>query len=158
VTVYHFVVRRIIRGAFSGLNAGRATSVTRLFAPDASHHFIGEHALGGERSTPEAIGRWYARLLAVFPGIRFELGRILVSGWPWNTLVVAEWRESSPGVDGVPNENTGMNIIELRWGRVRRVSIYTDTAVLERNLHRLARAGVTEAAAPPIVDLPHSGC
>ncbi|SMB91910.1 nuclear transport factor 2 family protein [Deinococcus hopiensis] len=155
--MYHFIVRRIIRGAFGGLNAGKATGVTRLFAPDARHLFIGEHALGGERSTPASIGRWYARLLAVFPGIRFELERVLVSGWPWNTLVVAEWRESSPGIDGVPNENTGVNIIELRWGQVRRVSIYTDTATLERNLKRLARAGVTEAAAPPIVDLSRMG-
>ena len=155
--MYHFIVRHVIRGAFGGLSAGRAASVTRLFAADAEHCFIGGHALGGARSTPESIERWYARLLAVFPGIRFELGRILVSGWPWNTLVVAEWCESSPGIDGVPNENTGMNIIELRWGRVRQVSIYTDTAVLEHNLGRLARAGVTEAAAPPIVDRPRTG-
>jgi len=152
--MYHFIVRRVIQGAFDGLNAGRVQAVTRLFAPDAEHRFIGQHALGSRRSTPVSIHRWYDRLLTVFPGIRFELRRVLVSGWPWGTLVVAEWQERSLGIDGVPNVNEGVNIIELRWGRVQRVSIYTDTAILERNLNRLTRAGVAEAGATPIADPP----
>jgi hypothetical protein len=46
-----------------------------------------------------------------------------------------------------------VNVIELGWGKVRRVRIYTDTATLTNTLARLAAAGNREAAVPPIVDV-----
>jgi hypothetical protein len=64
-----------------------------------------------------------------------------------------EWSETNTGTDGVRTDNEGVNVVEIRWGKVRRVRIYTDTARLTSTLDRLAAAGNLEAKAAPIVDL-----
>ena len=150
--MYKRIVRGILAGAFAGLSEGRIGAVTGKFAPDAEHFFIGEHALAGTRRTPASIRRWYERLLLVFPDIRFTVRRIDVSGPPWRTLATVEWQETNTGTDGVRTTNTGVNVLEICWGKVRRVSIYTDTAMLTRTLDRLALAGNPHAHAAPIVD------
>ena len=94
----------------------------------------------------------YERLLRLFPDIEFQLHRIEVQGPPWRTLATVEWSETNTGTDGVRSRNSGMNVVDIRWGKVRRVSIYTDTAQLAETLDRLAMAGNSEAKAEPIVD------
>jgi len=148
--MYKQFVARKLRAVFAGLNRGQAVAITRDFAPSAEHFFVGSHALGGTRRTPESIARWYERLLRLLPDIQFDLERIDVAGPPWRTLAVVHWNESNSGTDGVHTTNRGINVIEIAWGAVRSVRIYTDTAVLQRTLDRLAAGGVPEARAAPI--------
>lgn len=150
--MYTRIVRQILVSAFAGLSEGRITAITGKLAPDAEHYFIGEHALSGMRRRPESIRRWYERLLLVFPDIRFTVRRVEVSGPPWRTLATVEWQETNTGTDGVRTTNAGVNVVEIRWGKVRRVSIYTDTAMLTQTLDRLARSGNPHAHAAPIAD------
>ena len=88
--MYHAIVRRRVEGLFGDVNRGNAEPVLRLFARRFEHSFVGDHALGGSRTTLPATRRWYERLYRLLPDIRFELLRIRVSGSPWNTLVVAD--------------------------------------------------------------------
>jgi ketosteroid isomerase-like protein len=148
--MYHALVRRKITNAFAGLSSGRIESITDELAPDAVHYFVGTHALSGTRRTPEAILAWYERLLRLLQGISFTLNEIRVSGWPWHTQIEAIWTESNYGTDGVKTGAEGVNLIELRWGRVTSVRIYPDTAALERTLQRIAAKGAVEALADPI--------
>ena len=148
--MYKQVVAGKLRAAFAGLNHGRPEAVTRELGRDAVHSFIGSHALGGTRRTPESIRRWYDRLLRLLPDIRFDIERIELAGPPWRTLAVVQWNESSTGRDGIRSANHGVNVIEIAWGKVRSVRIYTDTAVLQRALDRMAAAGIHEAHAAPI--------
>lgn len=148
--MYRQIVARKLKAVFDGLNRGQPEAVTRALAPSAEHFFIGRHALGGTRRTPESIARWYARLLRLLPDIRFDIERIEVAGPPWRTLAVVRWQESNSGTDGVRTRNEGVNLLEIAWGRVRAVRIYTDTVVLQRTLERLAAVGVGEAVAAPI--------
>jgi len=120
--MYHAIVRRRITNAFAGLSAGSIDAITDELAPDAVHYFVGTHALSGTRRTPESIRAWYERLLRLLQGIRFTLHEV---------------RE-------------GVNLIEVRWGKVTSVRIYPDTAMLERTLQRIAAKGTAEALAPPI--------
>jgi ketosteroid isomerase-like protein len=150
--MYHAIVKRIMVRAFGHVDRGDYERIVAMMAPACEHTFVGEHALGGTRRSHAAIRRWGARLFRIFPGIRFELGRMIVSGWPWRTLAAVEWTETNTGADGVPNRNRGVHLVELGWGRVRRLVIFTDTAALSANLARLARFGVAEAALPPITD------
>ena len=148
--MYHAVVRKKIFAAFAGLSAGRIEAITNELAPDAVHYFVGNHALSGTRRTPEAIRAWYERLLRLLNGINFSLHEVRVSGWPWHTLVEAIWTETNYGTDGVKTSAEGVNLIELKWGRVTSVRIYPDTAALERTLQRIAAKGTAEALAEPI--------
>jgi ketosteroid isomerase-like protein len=148
--MYHTIIRRKVAAAFAGLGAGRIEAITGELAPDATHYFIGAHALAGTRRTPEAIRAWYERLLRLLQGIAFTLQEVRVSGWPWRTQVEAIWTEVNFGTDGVKTTTEGVNLIEIRWGRVTSVRIYPDTAALERTLQRIAAKGTAEALAAPI--------
>jgi ketosteroid isomerase-like protein len=148
--MYHAIVRRKIVRAFAGLSTGRIEAITSELAPDALHYFVGTHALSGTRRTPEAIRAWYERLLRLLGGIHFTLNEVRVSGWPWRTQVEAIWTETNQRTDGVLTSAEGVNLIEIRWGRVTSVRIYPDTAALERTLQRISEKGSAEALASPI--------
>lgn len=149
--MYHAIVRGKIERAFAGLSAGRIEAITNELSPHAVHYFVGTHALSGTRRTPESIRAWYERLLRLLQGINFTLNEVRVSGWPWRTMVAAMWTETNNGTDGVRTSAEGLNLIEIRWGRVTSVRIYPDTAALERTLQRIAAKGTAEALASPIV-------
>jgi ketosteroid isomerase-like protein len=148
--MYHAFVRHKITAAFAGLSAGRIDAITNELSDRAVHYFVGTHALSGTRRTPEAIRAWYERLLRLLQGIGFTLHEVRVSGWPWRTQVEAIWTETNNGTDGVTTSAEGVNLIEIRWGRVTSVRIYPDTAALERTLQRIAAKGTEEALASPI--------
>ncbi len=148
--MYHAVVRKKIAAAFAGLSKGRIEAITDELSPNAVHYFVGTHALSGTRRTPQAIRAWYERLLRLLNGISFTLLEVRVAGWPWHTQVEAIWTETNLGTDGVKTSAEGVNLIEIRWGRVTSVRIYPDTAALERTLHRIAAKGTAEALAAPI--------
>jgi len=150
--VYHAIVRRKVRQLFEAVSRGDAEPVLRAFAPRFEHGFLGESALGGVRRSLGATRAWYERLYRLMPDIGFEVGRIQVAGGPWNTLVVAEWRESNSGTDGVRTWNRGCHVLRLAWGRATSLLICPDTAGLAATLERLSAKGVAEATAPPIVD------
>jgi ketosteroid isomerase-like protein len=150
--MYHSIVRNRVRALFGAVNRGDAEPVLRLFARRFEHSFVGDHALGGVRTTLAATRRWYERLYRLLPDIRFELRQIQVSGSPWNTLVLIEWDETNSGTDGVRTSNSGVHILHLRWGRATKLIICPDTKGLETTLHRLTMAGNVEARAAPIVD------
>ena len=149
--MYHWIVRRKVRALFASISNDDAAPVLRSFARHFQHQFPGDHALGGARTSLEATARWYQRLYRLLPDIAFEVRNVFVSGGPWNTLVIAEWDESNSGTDGVRTVNHGIHALRLKWGRVTEMFIYPDTVGLKATLDRLARVGVTEATAAPIV-------
>ncbi|WP_374673095.1 nuclear transport factor 2 family protein [Ideonella sp.] len=148
--MYHAMVRRRVIAAFAGLSAGRIEAVTDELAPDAQHYFVGTHALSGTRRTPDAMRAGYERLLRLLNGISFSVQEVRVSGGPWRTQVQAIWTETNRGTDGVVTSAEGVNLIEIRWGRVTPVRIYPDTAALEATLQRISRKGTPEALSPPL--------
>lgn len=150
-SMYHNIVRNKLSAAFDGLNAGNIQAVLKELGDQPEHFFIGEHALGGTRHTKASIEQWYERLLQIFPDIHFTLNEIQVYGSPWNTVGLVYWTETNSGTDGVRTQNTGLNVIRIRWGKVVSIRIYTDTNVLIKTLDRLAKAGNQLAKAAPIV-------
>jgi len=148
--MYHAIVRRVVIGLFDAVNRGDAGPVLDGFARDFEHIFLGTSALGGRRTSLERTRDWYARLYRLLPDIHFDIDRITVSGAPWNTLAVVEWRERNSGTDGVVTTNRGIHAVHIRWGKMTRLIICPDTTLLVATLDRLARAGVEEAHAPMI--------
>ncbi len=150
--MYHAIVRRRIRALFDAVNRGDAEPVLRMFARRFEHSFLGEHALGGSRTTLSKTRQWYQRLYRLLPDIRFELRDITVSGGPWNTLIAVAWDETNSGTDNVRTYNRGIHVVHLRWGRATRLIICPDTSGLKETLDRLYASGNKEALAAPIVD------
>jgi ketosteroid isomerase-like protein len=150
--MYSALAARMIRRAFGHLSAGDHTSVIALLAEDVHHVFAGEHALGGERHTRDAVARWFARLSRLFPSIHFEVGSVVVSGLPWNLWVAVEWIGDVTPAAGEQYQNEGTHVINIRRGRVVYFHAYEDSQKVARACEQMAALGIDEAAAPPITD------
>jgi ketosteroid isomerase-like protein len=147
--VYRTIVTRKTRRVFDALNSGDTGPLLAGLDTPTEHVMWGDHALSGVRSNSESIERWYQRLFRLLPDLRFDIDTIAVKGPPWRTTVFVEWRDSAlAGTYG----NRGINVVELRYGRVRAIRIHCDTQHLARAVGELALQGKEEAAAAPIVD------
>jgi ketosteroid isomerase-like protein len=150
--MYHLIVRRQLRRAFAWINAGAYHRIVPQFAADHEHAFPGEHPLGGTRRSMASTERWYARLAALLPGLRFSIESVAVSGWPWDTTATVEWTDQFPLGDGEVGHNQGVHVFRLRWGRVVRLAVYTDTQKLAGYCAQMSARGNALAAAAAIVD------
>ena len=148
---YRYLIERVVRFSFERLSAGDHETLLKACAPDVEHVFPGEHALGGTRNSREALGRWFERLYKLFPGLDFEVKRVLVRGWPWATVAMVEWVDRAQPADGLPYENKGTHVLRFSWGRVVGIRAYLDTQKVEEVCKRLAEGGIGEASAPPIL-------
>ncbi|HET7477250.1 MAG TPA: nuclear transport factor 2 family protein [Dermatophilaceae bacterium] len=147
--MYHAIVARRTAAVFSALNGKDAGPLLRGMRPDAVHAMNGDHALGGARCRPETVRAWYDRLFQLFPDLRFTVDAINVTGWPWRTTVVVQWRDQALA-GGYANQ--GVNVVDLAWGRIRGIRIHCDTARLATALAGQAERGVAGAAAEQLTD------
>ena len=150
--MYHSIVRSRISSIFAALGRGDLDYAAAGMASQFDHVFAGRHSLGGQRHTMKAFRPWLERLIHVLPGLHFEIKKIAVSGLPWDTTVVVEWRDFATLAGGVPYINDGTHVIGLRWGKVVSLHAYLDTQVLIDALNIMGASGVSDAVAPPIED------
>jgi len=150
--MYHAIIKRIARNAFEDLSDRNAEALLDRCAPDMTHTFAGEHALGGTRQSREAFREWVDRLYRLFPELQFHVRDILVAGPPWNTRLVIAWQDRGVAADGVDYENEGIHRLCLHWGRLVALHATLDTQHLTNTLDRMAAAGIDEATADPICD------
>lgn len=149
--MYHAIVRHKLRQTFEQINAGNYEGILRQFSPDLQHWFSGSgHALAGQRDNLQITTDWYKRLARIFPDLRFELKKVVVSGWPWHTLAAVEWVDHFSSPDGQSFSNEGVHFLKLKWGRVTELHIYCDTERLARICQTLGQQGRTEALELPL--------
>jgi ketosteroid isomerase-like protein len=146
------LIRRRVVANFAHLSAGDYEAVIAQLAPDVHHVFAGDTALGGERHSREAVARWFERLFRLCPQMRFEVGRVISSGPPWDIWCAAEWVGHVSPAAGDPYVNTGTHIFRIRNGRIAYFHAYEDSEKVARACEQMAALGVEEAAAAPIVD------
>ncbi|WTW99748.1 nuclear transport factor 2 family protein [Streptomycetaceae bacterium NBC_01309] len=150
--MYHRIVESKVRGVFAQINSGNYEPMLASLAPEFTYRFYGDHALGGTRTTVDAMRLWWERIFRLLPGARFEPRRVLVSGGPWSTRIATLSRISGPLPDGSRYENTVTQFMHMRWGRIHEIHTLEDTQVLARALDVVAASGNDEAHAPPITD------
>lgn len=150
--VYHALVRRTVRRVFDNLSRGDYPAVLSGVAADVHHVFAGDHPLGGERHTKEAMERWFERLYRLFPSLSFEVKDVIAKGWPWNTVVAVEWLAGVTPQDGEPYVNEAAHLLRIRWGRVVYIHAYEDSQKVADACRRMAGKGIEEAAAAPLTD------
>jgi ketosteroid isomerase-like protein len=150
--MYKTIAKRRAHGLFASIGEGDHDALLRDVADDVHHIFPGDHALGGERHSREAMRRWFRRLDQLFPEIHFEVKRVAVKGWPWDMMIAVEWADRGLAADGEPYENEGAHWIRIKRGRGTYVHAYLDTEKVSRACERMAAAGIEEASAAPITD------
>ena len=150
--MYHLIVRAKVRGIFAAISRGDYEPMLASLAPTFRYRFYGDHALGGERHTVEAVRLWWERIFRMLPAPTFEVREVLVTGWPWDTRVATSVRVSAPLPGGAQYDNVVNQFIRMRWGRVTSVETLEDTQNLVRTLDHMAAHGHPEAHAAPITD------
>jgi ketosteroid isomerase-like protein len=150
--IYRSIVAHRLRRVFQALNRGDHAPVLAAFGTPVEHMFFGEHALGGHRQDMPAIVAWYARVKTVLPGLHFDIDAIAVTGMPWNTTALIEWRDHITLPDGSLRGNRGVHALRLVWGKVVSLKVYCDTQRLAGILRELEAQGVPDAGGAPIGD------
>lgn len=148
--MYTAIVRAKVRGIFDRINQGDYHAMVDGLADEFVYVFHGEHALGGRRTTREAMIRWWERTLRLLPGARFDIQDVLVAGFPWRTRVATRAHVSGILPDGTTYANTVFQFLTLRWGNVTEVETIEDLQVLQRALAAVAASGIDEALSAPI--------
>ena len=150
--MYHAIVRRRTAQMFERLSSGDWQPAVEGLSDDVHHAFPGDHPLGGERHTREAVSAWFERLGRLFPGHEFEVHRVVSRGWPWSTWVAVQWTAELRPQVGSSYTNHGAHWLHIRWGKATYFHAYLDTQRVAVACREMADRGVEEAAAPPIVD------
>jgi ketosteroid isomerase-like protein len=148
--MYQMIVKNRIASTFAHLDKGNYEYALSGVGTIIEHHFAGSHCLGGQRTSVAALRLWFQRLYRLFPSLQFETHSMAVSGYPWDTTVVAEWTDRATPIDRKHYVNSGVHVIRLRWGKVVSIHAYLDTQILIDTLNRMAINGIEEAKAPPI--------
>ena len=147
------LVSRIAASSYlQGLAAaerGDFDQVLTQFLPDCELVFVSRTALGARLSGKADLRRWFERFRRLLPDPTFEVQRLVIKGPAWNQRIAAHVIIRSR-VDGEPYENQFAQFLTLRWGKVLEDLILEDTATWEAASRRLAAAGNTEAAGPPL--------
>jgi ketosteroid isomerase-like protein len=148
----NLIARRQVEKTFARLSRGEWASATERMGADVHHVFPGDHPLGGERRSRDAVLRWFERLGRLYPGHEFEVHRVVAGGWPWDLWIAAQWTAQLRPAVGEPYANEGAHWLRVRRGRVVYFHAYLDTQLIERACREMAEAGIEEAAARPILD------
>ncbi|NHC15753.1 nuclear transport factor 2 family protein [Motilibacter deserti] len=148
--MYHRIVRRRLRSSFDAINRGDYAAIVRQFGHGAEHWFSGSHTLSGRRTSALDIQAWYDRLAAVFPDLHFDITKLVVGGWPWDTVAMIEWVDFVSDESGRRYSNQGVHVIRLRWGKVVELHVYCDTQLLASICETLGSQGRSAAVAEPV--------
>jgi ketosteroid isomerase-like protein len=145
-------VERNVRATFRRVGQRDYETLLEQTAPSVFHVFPGDHALGGTRHTREGLRRWFERLFLLFPELHFEVKEVIVRGLPWNATIMVQWENRGSARDGQSYANQGAHVLRLQRGRVIYLHEYLDSQRVAEVCRRLARQGVSEAAAEPVAD------
>lgn len=145
--MYRTIVASKVRSTFVGLSAGNPDALLDQLAPVFEYDFRGAHALGGSRTSLDAMRRWFDRVYDLFPAIRFDVEEVVVKGPPWRTVVITHVHVRA---DGYVNEM--FQKLDLRWGKLHRIETLENLEVLAAFLDAAALSGDTEAHRRPITD------
>jgi ketosteroid isomerase-like protein len=148
--IYARIVEARIRSVFDRINAGDPMAMVDGLGEPFTYLFHGDHALGGRRTSRDAMIRWWQRVGELLPGARFTIHDVIVRGGPWRTRVAVRAGIQGPLPGGEVYRNTVFQFMTLRWGEVVDVETIEDLQVLTRALAVVAASGKPEAAAAPI--------
>ncbi len=147
---YTNAVRAILRRNAAALFAGDPKPLLRMYAPDATMVFPGEHSWGRTYRGRDEIETFLRRFHAA--GLRGELGAIFVEGPPWATRIAIEFDDHARDAHGTKvYENRALIVLRTRWGRVVHEELFEDTqkvAAFDAHLGITSTHNTTPAAQP----------
>ena len=112
--MFHAVFERQARRTFELVNQHEYDSILANATPDIRHRFSGDHALAGERHDAAHLRLWFERLHRLMPGLTLTVTDVWVVGGLRRTTVIVRWKAAATLLDGLPYDNHGVHVIQLR--------------------------------------------
>jgi ketosteroid isomerase-like protein len=128
------------RRQFAHLSAGRLDEFMSVFDDRSVFQFAAEDVLAGELHGAAEIRPVIEKMRQAFSDLTVRPTRVLVQGWPWNTLVATQLDVRATLPDGTHYRNDGLQLLRLRWGKVVEDRVYEDTDKLHAALAGMAVA------------------
>jgi ketosteroid isomerase-like protein len=120
--MYSLAIGALMRRVYRDITAGELRLVGALAADDVTFVFPGDSSFGGTyRGKAELLG-WLRRFASLHP--RIEVVDVVASGPPWNTRVAVRFDDTI----GDDYRNQVMELLWIRWGKLRRLEAFLDTA------------------------------
>lgn len=128
----------VARGVFGAVSNHNLDVLDDLVPPDAVEDVVAV----GEFRGPHAIRGFYAEMIAAFPDFTITIDRILSAG----STAVVQWHASGEFTGGAfqgiqPTgrgvELRGVDVMDTADGKVRRNTVYFDSATMARHIGAL---------------------
>ena len=148
--MFHAIFKRQARATFELVNQHDYDSILADARPDIRHRFSGDHALGGERNDIKHVRLWFERLQHLIPGLTLTVTDVWIVGGLRKTTVIVRWTAAATLLDGLPYNNRGVHVIQLRSRKIVSIDVEEDSQAVVLGLKRQAHSGLTEALAAPI--------
>lgn len=85
--MYKRIVRPRVPDTFASISDGNYQVMVDSLAPSFAYRLHGEHALGGYRTSREAMTLWWQRLMRLLPGgVRYENTMIQLMTLAWGKV------------------------------------------------------------------------
>ncbi len=149
--MYNAIIRHNIKKAFQLVNEHHYGQLVKNLSPTITHHFSGQHALGGTRHDVTAVKQWFERVGRLLPDLKLTITNVVVKGWPNHTLVIAQWTATATLQNGDMYRNQGVHLVTLKWGKITDMHVYEDSQAVADALEKQYTAGIKEAKAAPIL-------
>lgn len=139
--MYKAAIRALMRHSVRRLNAGDASMMLKMAAPDVFIAFPGDNTWSTMFRPVEAGNEQHATHRGIEEcrafadrfterGVQFAIEDILVNGPPWRTRIGLRVRSFVPSsTPGQPDEyaNRAMALLDVRWGKLVAWEDYEDT-------------------------------
>jgi ketosteroid isomerase-like protein len=124
--VYSWLLRRKVLALWAQLSAGELDALP--LAENIRFSFVGDHALAVELHSAQELRAWLRALFERFPGLRFDVAEVVVSGPPWSLRTATRYTAVRDG----RVLYRGAQFTRVRWGRVVEEHVLPDTQAVAR--------------------------
>ena len=128
-----FIAKMKIRSAFEALNKRDFPTFSSAWRDDCVFIYPGDIKVSGKYEGKPAIEKWFKNFMEQFPRINFTVKNICVDkvlDFVGTNTVIAHWDIDVTNRDGKEIQNSGVTLIEIRFGKALYVKDFLfDTGV-----------------------------
>jgi ketosteroid isomerase-like protein len=124
--MYAWLARRKVLALWARLSAGELDAIP--LAENIRFSYIGDHALAVELHSAQELRAWLRALFQRFPGLRFDVAEVVVSGPPWSLHTATRYAAVCDG----QVLWRGAQFTWVRGGRVVEEHVLPDTQAVAR--------------------------
>lgn len=119
--MYSALASKLMRRIYRDITAGRLGLVRALAADDVTFVFPGTSSFGGTYHGRDEMLGWLTRFSSLHP--RIDVLDVAASGPPWKMRVAVRFDDAI----GDDYHNHVLEMLWIRWGRLRRLEAFLDT-------------------------------